>query len=105
MFRPQCAEGPCNVRWRDLHLKRLRTVLKRAGTRYRGDFTGQFLIECAGSPVTSAIALDLQVDRARLIDDEWRATYLVGTIDHSEAAQLGCGSSEAQLTVRARLVH
>lgn len=105
VFRPQCAEGPCNVRWRDLHLKRLRTVLKRVGTRYRGDFSGQFLIECAGSPMTSAVELDLQVERARPIDDEWRATHLVGTIDHSEAAQLGCGSSEAQLTVRARLVH
>ena len=105
VFRPQCAEGPCNVRWRDLHQKRLRTVLKRAGTRYRGDFSGQFLIECAGSPATSAVELDLQVERARPIDDEWRATHLVGTIDHSEAAQLGCGPSEAQLTVRARLVH
>ena len=80
-------------------------MLTRAGTRYRGDFSGQFLIECAGSPVTSAVELDLQVERARPIDDEWRATHLVGTVDHSEAAQLGCGSSEAQLTVRARLVH
>lgn len=105
VLRPRCAEGPCDVRWRDLHVKRLRTVLKRSGPRYRGDFSGQFIIECAGSPVTSAVELDLRVDKARVIDGEWRATLLVGTLDHSEAAQLGCGYSEAQLTVRARLVN
>ena len=79
-------------------------MLKRTGPRYRGEFTGQFLAECGGSPVASAAELDLRVDRARVIGDEWRATHLVGTLGHSEAAQLGCGYSEAQLTVRARLV-
>ena len=103
MFRPQCADGPCNVRWRDLHVKRLRAVLKRTGPRYQGGFTGQFFVECGGSPATSAVKLDLRVDKARVIDGEWRAARLVGTLDQSEAAQLGCGYSEAQLTVRARL--
>ena len=74
-----------------------RRPLPRRATR------DQFFIECGGSPATSVAELDLRVDKARVIDDEWRATRLVGTLVHSEAAQLGCGSSEARLTVRARL--
>ena len=56
-----------------------------------------------GAPATSVVTVDLKVDKARVIGDEWRATLLVGTLNHSEAAQLGCGYSEAELAVRARL--
>jgi hypothetical protein len=101
-FRPRCAEGPCTVRWSDLHTRRIRGTLKRTGARYRGGYTGKFFLVCGSAPATSVGTLDLKVDKARVMGDEWRATLLVGTLSHSEAAQLGCGYSEAELAVRAR---
>jgi hypothetical protein len=60
-------------------------------------------MECSGAQATTSLEIDLKVVKARVVDDEWRATRVVGTIDQSEAAQLGCRSSEARLAVRARL--
>ncbi len=102
-FRPRCPEGPCDVLWSDLHLQRLRATLNRSGARYRGTFAGRFLIECSGSPTTSRVTLDLRVDAARAIGTGWRATRLIGTLDHSESPQLGCVASAAELQVRAQL--
>lgn len=103
-FRPRCREGPCDVLWADLHLRRLRATLNRSGARYRGTYTGRFLIECGGSASTSRVTLDLRVDAARAIGADWRATRLSGTLDHSESPQLGCVASAAELEIRARLV-
>ena len=103
-FQPRCREGPCDVRWSDLHEKRIHGTLERTGPRYRGSYTGQFYLRCGSSPATSVVTVDLRVDAAKPIGPEWRATRLVGTLEHSEAVQLGCGSSRAELTVRARLV-
>jgi hypothetical protein len=50
------------------------------------------------------VTIELRVDAARVIDREWRASRLVGTLDQSEAEQLGCRYSEAEFSVRARLV-
>jgi hypothetical protein len=102
-FTPSCREGACDVRWRDLHTKRIHGKLARHGARYRGSYTGDFYMECSGAQATTSLEIDLKVVKARVVDDEWRATRVVGTIDQSEAAQLGCRSSEARLAVRARL--
>jgi hypothetical protein len=103
-FRPRCDEGPCDVLWNDLHLKRLHATLNRRGDRYSGTLTAPFLIECAGSPSSSRVTIDLRIDAARAVGTEWRATRLVGTLAHSEVAQLGCVASGAELSVDARLV-
>ncbi len=102
-FKPRCEEGPCNVVWSDLQTTRIRANLQRHGGRYRGEYTGRFTIECSGTPSTSSVTIALRVDRAGVVDGEWRATRLLGTIDQSEVAQLGCRSAEARLAVRARL--
>jgi hypothetical protein len=60
-------------------------------------------MECSGAHATSSLQIDLKVVRARALGGEWRATRVTGTIDQAEAAQLGCGSSQAELAVRARL--
>ncbi len=103
-FRPRCADGPCATVVRDLHLKRVHATLSRRGVKYRGSYNGRFTIECAGTPVSSSVTIELRVDAARVIDREWRASRLVGTLDQSEAEQLGCRYSEAEFSVRARLV-
>ncbi|HEY7562516.1 MAG TPA: fibronectin type III domain-containing protein [Gaiellaceae bacterium] len=102
-FTPSCKEGACNVRWNDLQTKRIHGKLTRHGARYRGSYTGYFYMECSGAHGTTSLEIDLKVVRARVVDDRWRATRLGGTIDQSEAAQLGCRPSHAELAVRARL--
>lgn len=103
-FKPQCVEGACDVMWRDLHMKRVRSRLNQRGARYHGTYTGPYLIECSGTPSTSSVTLDVRVKTARVVQGKWRATSIVGTMAHSEVAQLGCAAAQARLTIRGRLV-
>jgi Fibronectin type III domain len=103
-FRPRCTEGPCDIRWHDLQRKRIRTVLARKRARYSGTYTGPFYVTCAGAETTSVVEIRLKVEAARAIAGEWRATRLTGTLTQSEAPQLGCVSSQARLSLRARLI-
>jgi hypothetical protein len=103
-FRPRCPAGPCDVRWRDLQRAFIRAVLDRRGGRYRGTYTGFFNAFCSGSKTTSTVTIDLKVTRARAVEGEWRATRLEGTLEQSEASQLGCVTSGATLTLRGRLI-
>jgi hypothetical protein len=43
----------------------------------------------------------MKVVKAKVIDDEWRATRLEGTIESSEIPQFGCRSAEVNLAVKA----
>jgi len=103
-FKPRCRTGACEARWSDLHRKRIRTTLERRGARYRGSYTGPFTTHCAGTPATSSVEIEFKVVAARVIGREWRATRIVGTLDQSEPVQLGCTSSGASHSLRARLV-
>jgi hypothetical protein len=103
-FKPRCRAGACEVRWSDLHRKRIRATLERRGARYRGSYTGTFTTQCAGTPATSSVEIEFKVVAARVIGREWRATRIVGTLDQSEPVQLGCTSSSATHSLRARLV-
>jgi hypothetical protein len=103
-LRPACRQGACDVTWRDLHQPGNRAKLVRRGSRYRGSFSGGFGLECAGARVSSSVTLDLEVTKARAHEGEWRATAVEGSIEHSEAAQLGCRASRAEVAVRGRLV-
>lgn len=103
-FAPQCPEGPCTVVVRDIHDKAFRARLERRGARYFGTYTGQFTIECGGTRSTSTVDLDLHVDAAEATDGEWRATRISGSMEQSEAAQLGCQAAEATFSVHGRLV-
>ena len=103
-FRPRCERGPCDVRWTDLRRKKIHAVFRRHGARYGGTYTGTFNVLCGSIQVTSVVEIRFEVDAARPIAGAWRATRLVGTLNQSEAAQLGCVSSQAELAVRARLI-
>lgn len=102
-FVPRCREGPCNVAWRDIHDTGFRSRLERQGSRYRGTYTGEIGMECETAPMTTTIDVDLRVVAAEALDGEWIATRLRGTIDQTDAAQLGCRSGAATMAVRARL--
>lgn len=103
-FSPRCRRGACDVRWNDLHRKRIRGTLERLGAGYRGSYTGPFTTQCAGTPATSSVEIEFKVVAGRVIGREWRAIRIVGTLDQSEAVQLGCASSSASHSLRARLV-
>jgi hypothetical protein len=102
-FRPRCGQGACDVRWNDLQRKSVRAVFKRDGARYEGNYTGFFFVRCGNARVTSSLTIRFKVDAARAMGAEWRATRLLGTLNQSEAAQLGCVSSRARLSIRANL--
>lgn len=103
-FTPVCASGPCDVRLRDSFYDDLRIKLNRTGASYAGSFAGQIGLQCQGTPSTSTGSITLRVSKARVVAGEWRATLLEGTMNHQEAAQLGCRSGSANLSVRARLI-
>lgn len=103
-FDPQCPEGPCNVDVRDIHERAFRVELERKGAHYTGTYTGQFTIECGNSRSISTVTLNLHVDAAEAVGEEWLATSLSGSMKQSEAAQLGCQPAEATFSVHGLLV-
>jgi hypothetical protein len=103
-FRPLCRKEACDVVWRDLHEKQIRTRLERRGKRYRGSYTGFFGMQCGSTYMTSSVALTLEVTMARVVEGRWVATHLKGRVEQAESEQLGCRSSRATLAVNGRLV-
>lgn len=102
-FRPGCPSGSCEVSLRDINVEDLTLTLKRDGATYSGSFSGNIGLECSGTPTVSTGTIQLRVEAARVIGSEWRATRLTGTLTHRESSQLGCRSSGATLTLRARI--
>jgi hypothetical protein len=101
---PKCGSGACDVAWRDLQEKRIRTLLKKSGPRYRGTYSGFFFGFCSGTRGTSTVQIELKVEGAKAIDGQWMATRLVGRLDQTSPPQLGCVSSRASEAVTAKLV-
>jgi hypothetical protein len=89
-FKPKCNEGACDVTWKDLHYKELKTVLARKSAGYKGSDSGKFFGQCSGVVGVSSVTLDLHVVKGRVIGGEWRATKLEGTLVESHPSSLGC---------------
>lgn len=102
-FKPKCADGACNVVWRDLSFKGLRTDLKQRGTNYRGEDSGAFNVSCGESTSVSDVTVSIKVTKARAVSGEWRVAKFVGTFTHTESAQGGCVTSSATLSIRGNL--
>jgi hypothetical protein len=94
-FKPKCRVGACDVTWKDLHFKDLKSILDRAGARYTGSDSGTFFGRCGGVAGTSSVTLDLHVVTAKVIEGVWWATRLEGTFVESHPATLGCVSGGA----------
>jgi hypothetical protein len=100
-FKPKCSEGSCDVTWKDLYYKEFRTTLDHKGVNYSGSDSGTFFGTCSGAKGTSTLTLTLHVVKAKVIDGEWRATKLQGTMVESHASAFGCVSGGAHFTVTA----
>jgi hypothetical protein len=103
VLRPKFAEGACDVVWRLLRFKGVRTGLNRAGLSYRGHDSGEMNVSCGETPSVSDITVTIRVTRARAMLNEWRVSRFVGTLTHTESSQGGCVTSSATLSVRANL--
>jgi hypothetical protein len=103
-FKPKCGQGPCDVVWTDLGEKSLKATLHRAKAVYSGSDTGDFGSQCGKLSHDSVLTIKFHVTKARAIDGEWRASRLVGTITHYDAAQLGCVTGRATLSMFATLL-
>ena len=101
---PTCESGPCSAKVRDNGWDELRFTLVRDGRTYEASFTGRAHLECLDTPSTTTISIAVHVAKARVLDAEWRATKLTGTVRHSEVAQLGCVPASATLSMNATLV-
>jgi hypothetical protein len=102
-FKPKCDRGVCNVVWRDVSDRHVRAVLERKHKRYAGDYTGVFIIACAGTRSVSSVHVSLEVKKARAIGGEWRVTRFIGTLSNSETSQFGCISSHSVQSLSGRL--
>jgi hypothetical protein len=100
-FTPKCREGACNVTIKDVSIKDLKTTLTRKGATYSGSDAAKFIGGCGGVTDTSNLTVDLRVKKARIIEGEWRATKLVGTVVESHPALRGCTSGGAHFSVTA----
>jgi hypothetical protein len=103
-FRPRCPQGPCPVQWFDIHFNSFKITLRLKGGAYSGSGSGQVNVHCGGADSISSVTLRLRPTKADEVGGEWRVTTLEGTFTHAEAAQLGCVSSRATVSVLGRLV-
>lgn len=103
-FKPKCKQGACNVTMKDFSIKDLKTTLTRKGAAYTGTDSAKFISSCGGVQVTSTITIDLRVVKAKIIDGEWRASKLEGTVVESHPSTLGCVSGGAHFSVNAPFV-
>jgi hypothetical protein len=102
-FTPICANGPCDTKLADLHLKDFRLTLDRKGTSYHGTVTVHGLVRCGGTPVASSITVTVRVTDAGVVHQAWVATRIEGTMNQSSSQQLGCVASGASFDVAGKI--
>lgn len=103
-FQPRCQIGPCSGKWSGpMGSNTIHGHAERHGARYHMTYNGFFNIVCSEVHTTSAVDIKMRVTRARVIYGEWRATRLTGSLTISNAAQLGCVSSQVNQALDARL--
>ena len=77
----------------------------RSGAAYHGSVTVSGIVKCAGADVTSTFTVGVHATDAGAVSDRWLVTKVEGTMNQSEAAQLGCIASGATYSVTGSLVH
>lgn len=103
-FTPECDDGPCDVRFADIHHAIPSTDLKHAAATYEGEDSGNLGITCSGVDQTSSFHVRVRVVAAAAVAGEWRATRIEGTYSFSQPAALGCRSGGATYDITGRVV-
>ena len=98
-LRPNCERGACSVlRW-SLRLAGSDGTLRLKEGTYKGSASGPSRTLCGDQAMTSRVTLSLHVTEAELMDHEWRATEIEGTLDEVALEQLGCVGTRATYDV------
>jgi hypothetical protein len=103
-FTPTCVHGPCDTKLADLHAEEFRVTLARSGASYHGSASVSGQVRCGGASVMSNITITVRVTDGGVVDGDWVATRIEGTMVQTESAQLGCVSSGANFEVTGRIV-
>jgi hypothetical protein len=103
-FDPKCDEKACDVVWKDINDKEFTTTLHRKGLSYTGSDSGKFNVTCGGAVLVTKLAISFKVVRATVLDGEWRASTIEGSLTQSEEPQLGCVGSQAVMSLAATLL-
>jgi hypothetical protein len=103
-FIPTCAHDPCDATLTDLHMNTFRLRLAQQGSSYHGDASVNARVRCGGSPVVSNITIVVRITDAGIVDGDWVATKIEGTMRQSESAQLGCVASGATYDLVGKVV-
>lgn len=92
-FAPNCAEGPCPVKWTFEDAGNSGTA-RNEGARYVGSGSGGFLTyDCGGGPVSSTVTLEFRIEKAHTVRKAWRATEISGTVTESVPSVSNCLSA------------
>jgi len=92
-FDPACQAGECNVQLVDLHNHDASLSLTRSGGTYHGFTTMKGFGSCNGITTTASVTVDLHVDKAQALKDEWRVSHVSGKLLARTSQQLGCVAS------------
>jgi hypothetical protein len=105
VFTLVCASGPCELKWKDTDFKTLKgpEFSRNDGTYSNKRINGYWGLKCHGANRPSHLTVVLRVTRAKLVNGEWRAVQLKGTVSESETRD-SCQDGHATWTVVANSV-
>lgn len=103
-FDAKCSTGPCDVILVDLEFADIHGTLKRSGQSYHGTISGKYNTKCGSTITISTLTIDLKITAGKAISGQWRASKVSGTLNTSEAPQLGCVGSHATSALNGTLL-
>jgi hypothetical protein len=103
-FKSKCDQGACDVTLTDFSIEDLKTTLRRNGVNYSGKDSTKFIGSCGSVQQASTLTVELHVVKADVIDVEWRAAKLEGTVVESHSSAFGCTSGGARFSITATFV-
>lgn len=101
---PQCGEGACDTRLKDLHVAAFTTTLKSGPTGYSATLSAKGFARCGSTETTASVTIAVHAVDAAYTHGMWRVTRLEGTMIVRTSSQLGCVSSGIDYQFTGRFV-
>jgi Trypsin-like peptidase domain len=104
MLSPVCDSGPCRVVWRSFDYPGVRVTLLRNRGSYHGVYFGDLGIGRGNSTPISVLTVRTRVTEANVLDEQWAATALHGSLVVQTRPQFGCVGSRVSYSIDATLL-
>jgi len=101
---PQCGEGACDTRLKDLHVAAFTTTLTKGPTGYSATLSAKGFARCGSTETTASVTIAVHAVDAVYTHGVWRVTRLEGTMIVRTSSQLGCVSSGIDYQFTGRFV-